>query len=74
MYISRSKLFCFSAFIFFFSVISGQCFAEDIPLADNAPVLGITDEDFAREGMNINVIEPWEDGLRTDLKPGTYEW
>ena len=31
-------------------------------------------EEFARLGLSPTVIEPWEDGARTDGGRGTYEW
>jgi hypothetical protein len=31
-------------------------------------------EDFARLGVDPESVEPWEDGLRTDAGPGSYEW
>ncbi|MDP9221325.1 MAG: hydroxyneurosporene dehydrogenase [Actinomycetota bacterium] len=31
-------------------------------------------EDYARLGTEPGAIKPWEDGLRTDGGPGTYEW
>ncbi|MCU1675918.1 MAG: hypothetical protein JWM93_676 [Frankiales bacterium] len=36
--------------------------------------LAYTREDYARLGIEPDVIHPWEDGLRTDGGPGTYEW
>ncbi len=36
--------------------------------------LGIDPSDFKKEKMNPKKIESWEDGLRTSMKPGTYEW
>jgi hypothetical protein len=33
-----------------------------------------TQEDYARLGTEPGAIKPWEDGLRTDASPGTYEW
>ncbi|MDQ1702267.1 MAG: hypothetical protein QOF57_1519 [Frankiaceae bacterium] len=36
--------------------------------------LGDTPEDYARLGTAPDAIKPWEDGLRTDAGPGTYEW
>lgn len=38
------------------------------------PYVGTSVEDFQREGMNPERIELWEDGLRTDMQPGSYEW
>ncbi len=43
--------------------------------ATTVPVrLGSTDEDYARIGVEPGAIKPWEDGMRTDGSPGTYEW
>lgn len=39
-----------------------------------APHSGVSAEDFDREGMNQNQIEVWEDGLRTTMRPGNFEW
>lgn len=36
--------------------------------------LGVENSDYEREKMNPRVIEPWEDGIRTTMEPGTYEW
>lgn len=36
--------------------------------------LGVGSSDYEREKMNPEVVEPWEDGLRTTMEPGTYEW
>jgi hypothetical protein len=36
--------------------------------------LGSTPEDYARLGIEPRAIKPWEDGMRTDGSPGTYEW
>lgn len=33
-----------------------------------------TPADYAKLGLTEGVIAPWEDGLRTDGGPGTYEW
>jgi hypothetical protein len=30
--------------------------------------------DYARFGLHPTIIAPWEDGARTDNRPGTYEW
>jgi len=30
--------------------------------------------DFARFGLDPAAVAPWEDGARTDNRPGTYEW
>ena len=34
----------------------------------------VTAEEHRRFGLDEQVIAPWEDGLRTDSGPGTYEW
>jgi hypothetical protein len=36
--------------------------------------LGGTAEDYARIGVEPGAIKLWEDGMRTDGSPGTYEW
>jgi len=36
--------------------------------------LGHTPDDYARIGIEPRAIKPWEDGMRTDGSPGTYEW
>jgi hypothetical protein len=36
--------------------------------------LGSTPDDFARLGLAARVIQPWEDGMRTDGSRGTFEW
>ena len=41
-----------------------------VPLA----VTASTDADFARLGLGRADIQPWEDGARTDDRPGSYEW
>jgi hypothetical protein len=33
-----------------------------------------SDADYERLGLARRYIEPWEDGARTDDRPGTYEW
>jgi hypothetical protein len=33
-----------------------------------------SDADYARLGLARKDIEPWEDGARTDDRPGSYEW
>jgi hypothetical protein len=33
-----------------------------------------SDADYARFGLARNDIKPWEDGARTDDRPGSYEW
>ena len=40
------------------------------PLAEIAD----SDIDYARLGLARYQIEPWEDGARTDDRPGSYEW
>jgi len=35
---------------------------------------GTSNADFAQIGIARDRIEPWEDGARTDGRPGTYEW
>jgi hypothetical protein len=40
------------------------------PLAETAS----SDADYQRLGLARGYIEPWEDGARTDDRPGTYEW
>jgi hypothetical protein len=43
--------------------------------ATTVPVrLGRTPDDYARIGIAPRAIKPWEDGMRTDGAPGTYEW
>jgi hypothetical protein len=37
-------------------------------------VTASTDADYARLGLARGDIKPWEDGARTDDRPGTYEW
>jgi hypothetical protein len=36
--------------------------------------LGGTPQDYERLGLEPRRIKPWEDGMRTDGAPGTYEW
>ncbi|MFJ8208236.1 hydroxyneurosporene dehydrogenase [Streptomyces sp. NPDC096033] len=36
--------------------------------------LGHTEQDYRRLGLEPTTIKPWEDGLRTDGGPGSYEW
>jgi hypothetical protein len=36
--------------------------------------LGSTPDDYARIGIEPREIKPWEDAMRTDGSPGTYEW
>jgi hypothetical protein len=35
---------------------------------------GGTPDDYARIGIEPHEIKPWEDAMRTDGSPGTYEW
>src|SRR5712691_5075612 len=35
---------------------------------------GSSDADYERLGLARNDIKQWEDGARTDGRPGTYEW
>jgi len=35
--------------------------------------LGLTPEFLAREGLT-ETIQPWEDGLRAETGPGSFEW
>ena len=44
--------------------------ATAAPLA----VTASSDADYARLGLARREIKPWEDGARTDDRPGTYEW
>jgi hypothetical protein len=37
-------------------------------------VTASSDADYERLGLARNDIKPWEDGARTDDRPGTYEW
>jgi hypothetical protein len=42
---------------------------------DSTPArLAGSPEDYAAIGMSPRAIKPWEDGLRTDGGPGSYEW
>lgn len=36
--------------------------------------LAHTAQEYARLGLEPEAVKPWEDGLRTDGGPGTYEW
>jgi hypothetical protein len=36
--------------------------------------LGSTPDDYTRLGIEPRQIKPWEDAMRTDGGPGTYEW
>jgi hypothetical protein len=44
--------------------------ATAAPLA----VTASSDADYERLGLSRTEIQPWEDGARTDDRPGTYEW
>jgi hypothetical protein len=37
-------------------------------------VIASQDADYERWGLARGVVEPWEDGARTDNRRGTYEW
>lgn len=37
-------------------------------------VIASSDADYARLGLARKEIKPWEDGARTDDRPGSYEW
>jgi hypothetical protein len=37
-------------------------------------LLGTSAADYARFGLEADSIAAWEDGARTDNRPGTYEW
>ena len=37
-------------------------------------VTASSDADYARLGLARREIKAWEDGARTDDRPGTYEW
>jgi hypothetical protein len=37
-------------------------------------LLGTSAADYARFGLAVDSIAAWEDGARTDNRPGTYEW
>ncbi len=39
-----------------------------------AAVVADSPADYARFGLDPATIAPWEDGARTDNRPGTYEW
>jgi hypothetical protein len=43
---------------------------SDAPLA----VTASTAEDYRRLGIDPGTVHPWEDGVRTDNRHGTYEW
>ena len=42
-------------------------------LTSNLPISGIGEKVMRREGLT-ETIEPWEDGLRTDVEAGYFEW
>ena len=33
-----------------------------------------TSDDYVRFGLHPTTVAQWEDGVRTDNRPGTYEW
>ena len=37
-------------------------------------VIASDDGDYARLNLERDAVAPWEDGARTDNRPGTYEW
>lgn len=37
-------------------------------------VIASEDADYERLGLTRSAVAPWEDGARTDNRPGTYEW
>jgi hypothetical protein len=37
-------------------------------------LIASSDSDYARLGLARHDIKPWEDGARTDDRPGSYEW
>jgi len=37
-------------------------------------VIASEDADYERLGLSRGAVAPWEDGARTDNRPGTYEW
>jgi hypothetical protein len=41
-----------------------------------APLARLADreDDYARLGLKRDLVEPWEDGMRTSGGPGSYEW
>lgn len=48
-----------------------------MPRADAVPLparLGSTPEDYGRLGIEPRAVKPFEDGMRTDGGPGSYEW
>jgi hypothetical protein len=44
------------------------------PTAAPLAVTASSDADYERLGLDRRDIKPWEDGARTDDRPGTYEW
>ncbi|CAA0106190.1 Uncharacterised protein [BD1-7 clade bacterium] len=56
------------------STLLTGCFESYIPNPFNKPVLGDQPAHYEREGMNADYVEAWEDGLRTDMTPGHFEW
>lgn len=54
--------------VFCVSLLSG-CFPPP-----PVPYVGVSAADFTREGMNTQEIEAWEDGLRTNMQSGSFEW
>ena len=44
------------------------------PTAAPLAVIASSNADYARLGLAPKEIKPWEDGARTDDRPGTYEW
>lgn len=45
-----------------------------VDTADPLAATASSDADYQRLGLTRNDIKPWEDGARTDDRPGTYEW
>src|SRR5579864_7640942 len=43
-------------------------------MADALAVMANSDADYERLGLSRTLIEPWEDGARTDNPAGSYEW
>jgi hypothetical protein len=52
------------------ATVTANVTATDAPLA----VTASADADYARLGLARHEIMPWEDGARTDDRPGMYEW
>jgi hypothetical protein len=42
--------------------------------ATSAAVIAADEADYRRLGITRGLVEPWEDGARTDNRRGTYEW